>query len=61
MRVDETALWILLAICSVAGAGYAVARERGSDWIVVTALTGAGAGMAVAALVLLAAALLARV
>ena len=61
MRVDETALWILLAVCSVAGAGYAVARERGADWVVVTALTGAGVGMAVAALVLFAAARIARV
>lgn len=66
MRVDQTVLWILLALCSLTGAGYVLARERPrpdrprAEQRVLTALTGVGAGMAVAGLVLFAAALAAR-
>jgi hypothetical protein len=67
VEVDRTWLWILLAGCSLAGAVRWVAAERRggagrprAERFTVAALTGVGAGMAVATLVLLAAAVVAR-
>jgi hypothetical protein len=70
MVVHQTALWVLLIVCSVAGAAYELAsasREARADRphlplgrYVSSTLTGVGIGMAVASLVLIAVALIVR-
>jgi len=70
MVVHRTALWLLLAACSIVGGLYALLAEHrasGRDFsrqaierYIVGVLTGVGAGMGVATLLLLAAAIIVR-